>query len=1516
MTMKRKTFLFVPVLISLAVVMLFIGSMTLSTAAQEPGPADHQRAFDSGAMSRPAAARQLPEWGGAWLYGPDTAFQFTRFDGEYYPAHGKVYFMGGRLASGETDGSVWFFDPDTLAYEDMGVDLITPISNYTMNLLQDGSGEWGFYIFCGRPAAGGVTPVVQVYYPETNTVAQLDPADNYPGAVSCTSGLNAIYNNKVYIAGGFDAVENHAQTWVFDPTAPAGSKWTQITTANLSIARAYMTDAVVDDMIYAIGGNYFDGASLINVATVEVLDPNAPEPVWSDADVADLPTECSEGRSFSFDTSSPFADPDNTPLGGKIISTCGRWSDEIELVFAYDVHTDLWESFPSLQTDRRDHAGAFISTSQPGSIGMPGLWVWGGRKDSDSNVLISSEYYEVNFTGGACNVLVVADDWKFESVMGGTPYYTSALDGLGVDYDVWETNDLGDPGFADMAPYGVVVWFTGYAWDDGVFTPQNEADVGAYLDAGGSFLLSSQEYHYEAGYTPFMLNYLGIASITEDVIELDPVGTASNPIGDGLGPYAMVRPDDYEIYWPTEGYEGPYDDYAYASPGAEEPFHFNASGEPNSTNYDSGVFRSIYLGWPFEWIDTVEERTEIMGAALEWLCTTGAANMDLIPPLQVGDGLPGSTVVYELTIVNNLGFAETFDIAYDGEWPLTGPDEVGPVPDGGAQAFTVEMMVPEDANCNDTGSGTVTASAQSDPEISDTSYLTTIVVPDGEGSMAGNVTDANTGLSIPDAHVKLVLGDDEYGAWTDEAGDYTLTAVPSCKYTGQVNAMGYHSQRDIPVIISNGMTTPLDASLAAGLPELSDDTVSIRVPVDGTGEFALTIFNSGTGDLNFHISDLPEDGIYPAGDYRAGLPSGIDEQVYADLKASPDSTAKFLVYFAEQADLSDAFSIQDREARGRYVLETLQATASRSQAHLRAELDAQGIEYEPRYIVNALVVKGDLNLVNGIAARPEVAYIGPNSQVPAPEPVEMEPALTGLTAVAWNVLQVNADDVWSEFGVTGEGIVVSNIDTGVLYTHPALVNQYRGNLGSDNFDHNYNWWDPYGDQPLAPYDYHSHGSHTIGTMVGGIDDEQIGMAPDGQWIACNGFKQGGWGYDAELLECAEFILAPWDLNGENPNPDLRPDIVNNSWGGGQAEWWYNQAVYAWRAAGIFPVFSNGNAGPNCETSGDPGNMANVMAVGATNNMDVIASFSSRGPALITGLTKPNVSAPGVNVYSAYNTGGYGLMSGTSMSAPHVGGQAALLWSALPELRGNVQLTYWLIEQTTLPIPNGQCGDPEPPNNVYGWGRIDAYEAVSLALSAPWETPWLSVEPNMGLVAPDESTMVSLNFDTAGLTDGACYTSTLKIEFNDPYVIETFLPVELCISDVADLQVSKSAEPTQVLVGEELTYTITVVNNGPSEATGVMLTDKLPEDVVFVSASAGCSEDGGVVVCDLGNLAAGESSTVTIQVTAPGVPGTITNEAQATSDVFDPDLSNNTAVVETVVEEPPIRKLFLPLVSAP
>ena len=460
-------------------------------------------------------------------------------------------------------------------------------------------------------------------------------------------------------------------------------------------------------------------------------------------------------------------------------------------------------------------------------------------------------------------------------------------------------------------------------------------------------------------------------------------------------------------------------------------------------------------------------------------------------------------------------------------------------------------------------------------------------------------------------------------------------------------------------------------------------------------------------------------GVTPAGGQPAGTGADkIEAAVAGALQAQ--GRADFFVRFAERADLDAAAAIKDWDQRGAAVVDALQRTASASQAAARQRLDAGRASYQAFWVSNTILVRGGTQAIaDSVAALPNVRQLlAPKTyQIPTPAPGAAEEA---INAVEWGIAAIKADQVWSTFGVRGEGIVVANIDTGVDFDHPALVGKYRGNLGGGSFDHNYNWHDPSricGNPSLVPCDNNNHGSHTMGTMLG--DDggtNQIGVAPNARWIAAKGCESSSCS-SAALLGSGQWVVAPTDLNGANPRSDLRPHIVNNSWGGGGGDPWYLDTVNAWRAAGIFPAFSNGNSGPGCGTSGSPGDYVESYSSGAFDINGVIASFSSRGPSTFGGL-KPNLASPGVNVRSSINGGGYGNFSGTSMASPHTAGAVALMWSAAPSLVGDIAQTSALLNQTATDTSDLTCGGTAANNNVWGEGKLDALNAVTQSPRGP------------------------------------------------------------------------------------------------------------------------------------------------------------------------------------------------------
>jgi subtilisin family serine protease len=486
---------------------------------------------------------------------------------------------------------------------------------------------------------------------------------------------------------------------------------------------------------------------------------------------------------------------------------------------------------------------------------------------------------------------------------------------------------------------------------------------------------------------------------------------------------------------------------------------------------------------------------------------------------------------------------------------------------------------------------------------------------------------------------------------------------------------------------------------------------------------------------------------------------------------------EFLVFLKEQADLSRAEALSTKNEKGWYVYQQLTAVALHTQAPLLEQLRQRGIPHRSYWVANLIWVRGDLNDVLALARRREVARIVANPIVQLTLPPRIDgSAHQGADGLEWNLQQVNADDVWA-LGYEGQGAVIGGQDTGYDWQHPALKNAYRGWDGSQA-NHDYNWHDaihaplsaslpvrafsplPVGeglgvraDSPLpmgaglgaratnCPYDSpepcddNGHGTHTMGTMVGQDGTNQIGMAPKARWIGCRNMDHG-WGTPATYTECFQWFIAPTRIDGSDPDPTLAPDVISNSWSCPEAEGCTDpnvlkSVVEAVRAAGILTVQSAGNKGPECGTISDPAAIyAASLTVGATDSADTIANFSSRGPVTRDGSNrlKPEVVAPGVSVRSSVAGSGYGYKSGTSMAAPHVAGLAALLISARPYLQGNVTFLEETIRMTAVPKTTSEsCGGvpgSQIPNNTYGWGRIDAWQAIQAVLELPLYTAHL------------------------------------------------------------------------------------------------------------------------------------------------------------------------------------------------
>ncbi|HEY7097304.1 MAG TPA: S8 family serine peptidase [Terriglobales bacterium] len=432
-----------------------------------------------------------------------------------------------------------------------------------------------------------------------------------------------------------------------------------------------------------------------------------------------------------------------------------------------------------------------------------------------------------------------------------------------------------------------------------------------------------------------------------------------------------------------------------------------------------------------------------------------------------------------------------------------------------------------------------------------------------------------------------------------------------------------------------------------------------------------------------------------------------------------------LVVLSEQADLSGAAALHTKLDKGRYVVDALRTVANRTQAPIKALLQQRGIAYQSFYIVNMIKITGDRNLMQELAARPDVGRIDANPHVRTLLPVQtgVDNKAGNPAGIEWNVARVNAPKVWAH-GFRGEGRVVADADTGTQWDHPALKSHYRGWDGN-NVDFDYNWHDATSQHSPTPVDPHGHGTFTTSQMVG--DDgagNQVGVAPGAKWISCRNMDANGTGSPTTYTECFQFLIAPYPVGGD-PNdgdPTKAPDSINNSWECPPSEGCSTNTllsiVNAVRAAGIFPAVAAGNSGPSCSSVANPPSLYDSsVTVGATNSANQISSFSNRGPVTAdgSGRTKPDLSAPGENIRGAVPGNGYQSgWSGTSMATPHVAGGVALLWQVKPSLVGDIDATETALTSTAHHLKSSQnCGGngQQIPNNVYGWGIINLLSAA-------------------------------------------------------------------------------------------------------------------------------------------------------------------------------------------------------------
>lgn len=472
---------------------------------------------------------------------------------------------------------------------------------------------------------------------------------------------------------------------------------------------------------------------------------------------------------------------------------------------------------------------------------------------------------------------------------------------------------------------------------------------------------------------------------------------------------------------------------------------------------------------------------------------------------------------------------------------------------------------------------------------------------------------------------------------------------------------------------------------------------------------------------------LPAAGSFAQPEDSTGLlrPDGPDllSKLTSDVLALTDETSEqeFLIQFQTDESLFERALDKQlldqgydyQQAHRVSLVQALQAQAERTQQPFVRALQAAEIEYESFYIVNMMWLKTDLATIRSLAQSPQVQAVYLNKTIQL-HLSQSDVSLDNVSQdIEWNIKQVGADQVWRR-GIRGQGVTVGIIDSGGDWTHPALKAKWRA-YNPDQPDQPLaeqvasSWFDAFAGKEL-PIDENNHATHCLGTILGQEPDGRntVGVAPAAQWIAARAFGGDGSTSSKILLSAAQWMLAP------GGDASLAPDVINNSWGGGDGiDDWFREVVRAWRAACIVPVFAAGNQtgfepAPWPGSIEVPGNYPESLAVAATDQNNRRGSFSKLGPSPYDErLIKPEISAPGVAVRSSLPGGRYGAMDGTSMAAPHITGVVALMLSSNPGLA--VEEIIDTLSQTANPLTDSAY--PTSPNMGYGYGLVNALAAV-------------------------------------------------------------------------------------------------------------------------------------------------------------------------------------------------------------
>ncbi|MDO5018506.1 MAG: S8 family serine peptidase [Lagierella massiliensis] len=408
----------------------------------------------------------------------------------------------------------------------------------------------------------------------------------------------------------------------------------------------------------------------------------------------------------------------------------------------------------------------------------------------------------------------------------------------------------------------------------------------------------------------------------------------------------------------------------------------------------------------------------------------------------------------------------------------------------------------------------------------------------------------------------------------------------------------------------------------------------------------------------------------------------------------------------EKVDLSSSKGNQINQRKA--YIENLKKNANISQKKA-LEICKENVEkvheIESFYITNTIRVKAFGSVIKEILKLDNIIEVAENGEVQLENASFLQN--TDKSSVFWDLENMNVFNLRDKYKLYGTDIVIGFLDSGVdlegdEYKNPEIYDNWRGHTEGASTS----WYDVFEESQFPISSGQGHGTAVVSTAVG----ENIGVAPKATWILARAFKSQTTS-NSNILKAAQWFLAP------GGRADLAPNIVNNSWGKTILDRWFDPMINAWINAGIIPVFSAGNTEYfNYLGSIDyPAALLDVISVGAVDKNNLLADFSGLGPSPLDttkSVIKPDVVAPGVDVYAADLNNHYAYWSGTSFSTPKVSGVIALILQANRNLNNEDMKN--ILTLTASPLKDEQFNTS--PNMGYGHGIVDALAGVELGLN--------------------------------------------------------------------------------------------------------------------------------------------------------------------------------------------------------